>query len=47
MRFADEPAERTSSRQATRFSDTSLRPTNRPTGEKSVWEGLFDSKPGA
>jgi integrase len=47
MRFADEPAERASSRQATRFSDVSLRPTNRPTAEKSDWDGLLRDEAGA
>ena len=47
MRFADEPAERASTRQATRFSATSLRPTNRPTAEKSDWDGLLGGETGA
>ncbi len=42
MRFADEPAERASSRQITRFSDPSLRTTIGTTGEKADWDELMD-----
>ena len=42
MRFADEPAERASSRQATRSAGPSLRPTNGPMGEDSDWDALLE-----
>jgi integrase len=42
MRFADEPAERHSARQITRLSKASLRPRNRPTGEKSELHALLE-----
>jgi integrase len=41
MRFADEPAERASSRQATRFSESSLRTTIGTTDEKADWDDLL------
>ena len=43
MRFADEPAERASSRQATRSSGARLRPTIRPTAEISDWGALLET----
>jgi hypothetical protein len=42
MRFADEPAERASSRQATRSADPSLRPTNGPMAENGDWDALLE-----
>jgi len=43
MRFADEPAERASSRQVTRFSDTSLRTIIGTTSEVTDWDDLSSS----
>ena len=41
MRFADEPAQRASSRQITRFAAPSKRTTNRTTGENDDFERLL------
>ena len=41
MRFADEPAERASSRQVTRSSDPSSRTTIGTTGEQADWDNLM------
>ena len=41
MRFADEPAERASSRQVTRFSDPSLRTAIGTTAEETDWDDLL------